>query len=132
MNSGAGALFIPANQKSIPKRRPPRFELIAGALCLDFINTLDDRFSDEPKELLKSYLDLAHFGEDAGILSNAQMEHLFQRSMQSPAPAKRALEAAIQMREAMYEVFWSLIQKKPLPKAQLMVLNWYAQGRRGT
>ena len=109
------------------KHRPPRFELVAGALCLDFINTLDDRYSGEPKELLNRYLDLACFGEDAGILSGAQADHLFQRSMQSPAPAKRALEAAIQMREAMYAVFWSLVQKKPVPKAQLMTLNSYVQ-----
>jgi predicted RNA-binding Zn ribbon-like protein len=123
---GAGASFIPAKQNNIPKRRPPRFELI-GVLCLDFINTLDDRFSDEPKELLNSYLDLARFGEDAGILGDAQLEHLFERCRESPARAKLALEAAIQMREAMYAVFWALVQKKPVPKAQLMILNWYAQ-----
>jgi predicted RNA-binding Zn ribbon-like protein len=119
--------LIPANQDNIPKRPLPRYELIAGALCLDFINTLDDRFSDEPKELLNSYLDLARFGEDAGIVSGAQVEHLSQRSLQSPAPAKRALEAAIQMRAAMYAVFWALIQKKPVPKAQLTILNSYAR-----
>jgi len=115
------------NQQDVAKRQPPRFELIAGALCLDFINTLDDRFSDEPKELLNSYLDLARFGGDAGILSNAQMEHLFERCLQSPAGAKQALGAAIQMREAMYAVFWALVRKKPVPKAQLTILNSYAQ-----
>ena len=119
--------MIPAKQKNLPQRHPPRFELIAGALCLDFINTLDDRFSDEPKELLKSYSDLARFGEDAGILSDAQADQLFQRSLQSPAPARRALAAAIEMREAMHAVFWALVQKKPVPKAQLMILNSYAQ-----
>ena len=101
--------------------------MIAGVLCLDFINTLDDRFSDEPKELLNSYLDLARFGEDAGILSEAQGEHLFQLCQQSPARAKQTLEAAVPMREAMYAVFWALVQKKPVPKAQLMILNSYAQ-----
>ena len=49
-------------------RRPPQFELIAGAVCLDFVNTLDDRFHDVPKELLASYLDLARFAGEAGIL----------------------------------------------------------------
>jgi predicted RNA-binding Zn ribbon-like protein len=101
--------------------------LIAGALSLDFINTLDDRFSDQPQELLNSYLDLARFGEDAGILSDAQVEPLLQRCMHSPARAKRALEAAIQMREAMHAVFWAVVQKKPVPKAELMILNSYAQ-----
>jgi len=118
---------IHTHPKKIPRRRPPRFELIAGALCLDFINTLDDRYSNEPKELLKTYLDLARFGEDAGTISAGQMDELLTRSMHSPESAQRALEAAIQMREAMYEVFWALVRKKPVPKGALFVLNSYVQ-----
>jgi hypothetical protein len=38
-------------------------------VCLDFVNTLDDRFTDHPKELLAHYRDLARFAEDAGVLS---------------------------------------------------------------
>jgi predicted RNA-binding Zn ribbon-like protein len=101
--------------------------LIAGALCLDFVNTLDDRCSAEPKELLNGYLDLARFGEDAGILSEEQMEDLSRRCQQSPARAQRALEAAIQMREAMHAVFRALVQKKPVPKAQLSIVNSHAR-----
>jgi hypothetical protein len=56
--------------------RTPQFELIAGAVCLDFVNTLDDRFSDHPKELLASYRDLALFAADAGVLSHQQVDHL--------------------------------------------------------
>ena len=48
------------------QRRPPRFELTAGILCLDFVNTLDDRPSDEPKELL------AHYAEE----HDTAIEHL--------------------------------------------------------
>jgi hypothetical protein len=44
---------------------------MGGPVCLDFINTLDDRFSSEPKELLKSYIDLARFGEDTGIICSS-------------------------------------------------------------
>ncbi len=115
------------NEKKIAKRRAPRFELIAGAVCLDFINTLDDRFSGHPKELLPSYLDLARFAEDSGILSELQVDRLFTRSVKSPEPAQRALEAAIQLREAMYAIFWALVQKKPVPKPAVIVLNSYVQ-----
>jgi hypothetical protein len=72
-------------------------------VCLDFVNTLDDRFSDHPKELLASYRDLALFAEDAGVLSHQQVDHLSARAQNSPA--QRALKSAIQMREAMSEVF---------------------------
>ena len=113
--------------RNIARRRPPRFDLTAGALCLDFINTLDDRFSDEPKELLASYIDLARFGEDTGILDPAQVDRLFERSQRSPEAAQRALSSAIELREAMYAVFWALVQKKPIPQTALTTLNEFVQ-----
>src|ERR1700687_5000081 len=99
------------HEKTSGPRRPPRFDLVAGAVCLDFINTLDDRFSSEPKELLRQYVDLARFGEDTGILTSLQVDRLFTLSMQWPEKAQKSLDAAIQMREAMYAVFWALVQK---------------------
>ncbi len=83
---------------NIKRRRPPRFDLVAGAVSLDFVNTLDDRFSSDPKELLKDYIDLARFGEDTGILSDLQADRLMAWSMQRPEEAKRALASAIQLR----------------------------------
>ena len=96
-------------------------------MCLDFINTLDDRFSNEPKELLKSYIDLARFGEDTGVLTDAQVDRLFAASMQYADQAQRALRSTIELREAMYQVFWALIKKKPVPARSLMILNSYIQ-----
>jgi len=109
------------------RRRPPRFELIAGAACLDFVNTLDDRFSSEPKELLERYVDLARFGEDAGILGDAQVDRLFARSEERPEEAQRALASAIQLREAMSEIFYALANGKPVPPRGLIILNQHVQ-----
>ena len=110
------------------RRRPPRFELISGgAICLDFINTLDDRFSSEPKELLKDYVDLARFAEDTGTLSATFVDRLMEKSPLMREAAHEALQAAIQMREATYAVFWAIIHKKPLPAAALYKLNQYVQ-----
>jgi predicted RNA-binding Zn ribbon-like protein len=113
--------------KRISRRRPPRFDLMGGPVCLDFVNTLDDRYSGEPKELLKSYLDLARFAEDTQILSEQQVDQLFARSMKTPVVAERALRLAIEMREAMYAVFWAVVKRKPVPAAQLQVLNQCVQ-----
>ena len=96
-------------------------------MCLDFINTLDDRYSSEPKELLKSYVDLAHFAEDSGILSDRQVDRLMEKSMHSREAAEEALTAAIRLREAMHEIFWPLIRKKPVPAGALYVVNQHAQ-----
>lgn len=112
---------------TLKRRRPPRFDLTSGAVCLDFVNTLDDRFSDQPKELLANYIDLARFGEDAGILTTLQVDRLFSESMQSPEPAEQALASAIKMREAIYGVFWALAKKKPTPPGALFTLNAYIE-----
>jgi predicted RNA-binding Zn ribbon-like protein len=113
--------------KKIQRRRPPRFDLVAGALCLDFVNTLDDRFTSEPRELLKTYIDLARFAEDTGILSPSEVDRLFTRSQLSPEEADSALAAAIEMREAMYAVFWAKVNKKPAPRSGLIKLNQFVQ-----
>jgi len=113
--------------EKIQRRRPPRFDLVAGALCLDFVNTLDDRFTSEPKELLKTYLDLARFAEDTGILSTSEVDRLFTRSQLSLEEAQSTLAAAIEMREAMYAVFWANVNKKPAPRGELIKLNQFMQ-----
>jgi len=113
--------------QKLKPRRPPRFELTGGSVCLDFMNTLDDRYSSEPKELLKNYIDLARFGEDARILPDVQVDRLFTMSQQDPQAAERVRRSAIRLREAMYEVFWAIVKRKPVPKVALMVLNGYVQ-----
>ena len=113
--------------KQTERRRPPRFELVAGNLCLDFLNTLDDRFTNEPKELLASYVDLARFAEDTDILDTQRVDRLMERSMVNVEAAKKALAEAIDMREAMFAVVWAIVNKKPAPKAALIKLNQYVQ-----
>jgi predicted RNA-binding Zn ribbon-like protein len=114
------------NRKSA-RRRSPSFELSAGVLCLDFVNTLDDRPSGEPKELLEQYMDLARFAEDTRILEPTQVDRLLGLSYAAPEQAQRALRAAIQLREALYAVFWAAMHKKPAPSAVMTTLNQFVQ-----
>jgi predicted RNA-binding Zn ribbon-like protein len=109
------------------ERRPLQFDLCGGALCLDFINTLDDRYSNEPEELIKSYIDLARFAEDAAVLPRQQADRLCAESVATPERAEKVLAAAIEMREAMYAVFWALVRKTPVTPSALLVLNRYIQ-----
>ena len=96
-------------------------------MCLDFVNTLDDRFSGEPKELLTSYIDLARFGEDSGIIGDLQVDQLFAWSMRHPEEAQRALASAIQLREALSEIFYAVAGRKAVPSAALIVFNQHVQ-----
>ncbi|HZW95798.1 MAG TPA: ABATE domain-containing protein [Candidatus Eremiobacteraceae bacterium] len=107
--------------------QPSRFELIAGNVCLDFINTLDDRPSGEPKELLKDYDDLARFGEEAGILTPAQFDDLVEkaRAMHDEAPdeAEEALRRARNLREALHDIFSALMNLEAAPQPAMNRLN---------
>lgn len=106
---------------------PPRFELIAGNVSLDFINTLDDRYT-KPKELLQTYFDLARFGEDAGLLDSTQANQLYERSYMEPDRAQEVLLWGRELREAIHDVFWAILHKRPVPPLALARLNADAQG----
>ena len=96
-------------------------------MALDFVNTLDDRFSGAPKELLKDYVDLARFGEDTGGLADQQVDRLMTRSMLYREEAARALASAIQLREAISNIFYALVRKRPVPSSSVIILNQHVQ-----
>lgn len=111
---------------NIERRRPPRFDLIAGNVCLDFVNTLDDRHF-KPKELLETYVDLARFGEDTGLLQPSQLDQLYERSDAEPERAQEALLRGRELREVIHDVFWAIINQRPVPAVALARLNDYVQ-----
>jgi len=110
-------------QLKTAERRKPVLDLIGGDVCLDFINTLDDRPRERPTELLNSYYDLVRFGGQTGILTAAQAEHLFQKASDRPEEAARALGHAHKLREAIYQIFEALMNKRPAPQAAMNALN---------
>ena len=112
------------------RRRPPRFDLIAGNVCLDFVNTLDDRHI-KPKELLETYVDLARFGEDTGVLTALQVDRLFERSYVNPERAQQVLLLGRELREAIHDVFWAIMNKREVPAPALAKLNSYLQAAAG-
>jgi predicted RNA-binding Zn ribbon-like protein len=105
------------------KPQKPLFELIAGNLCLDFINTLDNRPSGEPKELIENYVDLARFGEDTGILTPEQLHHLSERVRLMPDEADNAVRRARDLREALHQIFSALMNRQTAPHLAMEKLN---------
>jgi predicted RNA-binding Zn ribbon-like protein len=110
-------------QATSDKPQKPLFELIAGNLCLDFINTLDNRPSCEPKELLKKYDDLAHFAEDTGILTSEQRHRLSERARLMADEADDAMRRARDLREALHEIFSALMNRQTAPQLAMEKLN---------
>jgi predicted RNA-binding Zn ribbon-like protein len=96
-------------------------------LCLDFINTLDNRPSEQPKELLRSYIDVARFAEDTGTFEDSRVDDLMKRSQMDPEAAQDALRVAKELREAIYAIFRAVMRKEPAPAMALAQLNVYVQ-----
>jgi predicted RNA-binding Zn ribbon-like protein len=94
-----------------------------GNVCLDFINTLDNRPSAEPKELLKTYYDLARFGEDTGILTPAEFDIFYERVHLMPDEAQEAMRRAINLREALHAIFTAVMNKQTAPQLAMERLN---------
>jgi predicted RNA-binding Zn ribbon-like protein len=111
-----------AETRRIAPRRPPHFDLIAGNVALDFVNTLDDRYI-KPKELLGSYIDLVRFGEDTGVLAPKEAERLCQSGTTDSERAQRVLRRGRELREAIHDVFRAITDKRPVPAAALARLN---------
>ncbi len=109
------------------RKRPPQFELQAGVLCLDFVNTLDDRPSEEPRELLTSYADLVRFAEDTGVVSPEVAGELVSNGNDDPNSAEQALREARALREAIHDVVWARIKKHPAPPSSFAELNRHLQ-----
>ncbi len=117
---------MPTAENQKISRRPPRFDLIAGHVALDFVNTLDDRHI-RPKELLENYTDLARFAEDTGVLEPTQADRIVKRSSTDPERARRTLDRARELREAIHDVFWAIMNQRPAPAKALAKLNAEAQ-----
>jgi predicted RNA-binding Zn ribbon-like protein len=104
----------------------PRFDLSGGAVCLNFINTLDDR-PTEAKETLNSFSDLVRFCEQSGILDPAQVEHYLGRNSVAPEQARAGLERAIELREALFAIFTAVVNRSEVSADALQTLNELSQ-----
>jgi predicted RNA-binding Zn ribbon-like protein len=104
-------------------RETLKFELIAGNVALDFVNTLDNRPGDNPTELLSSYRNLAQFAAQTGVLTAKQAQELWKRSELTIEEAEKALFRARKLREAMHSIFFSLIHRKAPPLPAMDLLN---------
>ncbi|HEY3476908.1 MAG TPA: ABATE domain-containing protein [Anaerolineales bacterium] len=79
-------------------------ELVGGALCLDFINTINSRRSPE-HDYLVEYSDVVKWANKAGVLSPAQSNRLRKRAYRNAQGTESALLAALTLRDLLYRLF---------------------------
>jgi predicted RNA-binding Zn ribbon-like protein len=81
-------------------------ELVGGALCLDFVNTINSRLNPEHDYLIQ-YTDLVGWANKVGILSPTQSAQLQKRAKLNQEEAEQALQRALALRELLYRLISS-------------------------
>jgi predicted RNA-binding Zn ribbon-like protein len=98
-------------------------EFVAGALSLDFVNTVGGDRAGATNEKLETYGDLLDWIGHAGVLPKARMNRLEALAKASPDSAERLLRRARGFREALFAVFAALQKHRSPPVAALETVN---------
>jgi predicted RNA-binding Zn ribbon-like protein len=85
------------------------FDLTGGAVCLDFVNTLDER-RGEAKELLTEYARLLQWCEQTKLFQPAKIGVLEITARNHAVAACKALVDARKLRESLFAIFHALVQ----------------------
>ena len=99
------------------------FDLDAGALCLDFANTVEWHASDHPDDKLHNYSDLIAWAEATAILLPDRADRSRQMAQKQPKMAGAAFDRAIQLREAIYRLFVNVSEQGAFHAEDLALLN---------
>lgn len=100
-----------------------QFNLVAGAACLDFINTVGGQRADRAREYLSTYVALMRWGQQAGVLSFEEAGRLTNMARSHPDEARAVLRRAVTLREALYCIFTALLAGTDPAAPDVAVLN---------
>lgn len=110
---------------SVSGQAAAAFDLSGGHPALDLVNTLDNRFSPGPAELLDSYQDLLRFMTQSRLLDASQVR-LLARAGKS-TPAARVLRAVRELRETLATILYGMLDGRAPRPAELRSLQGYIQ-----
>jgi predicted RNA-binding Zn ribbon-like protein len=90
---------------------------------LDFTNTISSYLKEEPSEYLASYRHLVLWGRQAGLLDEADAQHLMQEGERRPQEAEAVLRNAVELRGALWRIFTSVAHDRHPDPQDLQTLN---------
>jgi predicted RNA-binding Zn ribbon-like protein len=99
------------------------FSMVAGRLCLDFVNTVSGDRRYTVRERLNHYADLVAWSQQAGILADREAQRLREEADRRPDEAHDVLDRAVRLRETIYRIFWLVSEGNPPSPADLDALN---------
>ncbi len=100
-----------------------QFSLVAGADCLDFVNTVGGLRGGHSEEYLATYADLVRWSEQVGLFSMDVADQLQREAERRPKEAHAVLERAIALREALYHILLAALEGARCADADLATLN---------
>jgi predicted RNA-binding Zn ribbon-like protein len=102
---------------------PRPFEFIAGALCLDFVNTVGSHGFEQAREKLRAYSDLVRWSKEASLINQGQAIELIAFSEANPNGASKVLEEAKGFRETLFRIFGAVQRRQSPDSSDLAALN---------
>jgi predicted RNA-binding Zn ribbon-like protein len=96
---------------------------MGGWLCLDFVNRGDPRHAADRRDFLDSYPALVAWGRHAGAIGPAQGERLLAAASGDAGQARRVLDRAVRLREALYPILARVAGRQPPARQDLDQLN---------
>lgn len=104
-------------------------DLYGGVHCLDFANTLDGRATEDATEFLRTWADLVGWSQYAGLTDQATARRL---TAATPAAKRAVLQTAVELREAVFQVFAAIAHDETVPADSLALLQArYAEAMAG-
>lgn len=92
-------------------------------MCLDFINTVDPRHAPERRDFLATYTNLLDWAVHAGGLASSERARLAAAARRNPREAKKVLDRARSLREALYVTVVDLSGGRRPPDRELATVN---------
>ena len=118
--------------KAVEASAAAEMKLVGGRLCLDFINTVDGRKTDSPRnesrsivlgDKLTEYSDLVEWSRHAGIVTPKEAERLIQASKRNAREAREVFDRAIALREALYRICKAIMTGRRPQTLDLETMN---------
>lgn len=100
-----------------------RFELTGGHPALDLANTLDERPTPNPRELLSGWDDLMDWCEQSAVIDLAAVRRLRRSGALRPEEAAAVVRRVRFLRESLFRLFAAAAAGRPLPAEHLAILN---------
>ncbi len=98
-------------------------DLLNRTVCVDFINTVSWRGKEESEEHLHSFHDLMMWGQKIAVLTEQDADTLLRNAAGHPNEAEDVVKQAIELREALYRIVFSVVQETSPLKKDLAIMN---------